>query len=384
MVSPVLSRRLRLLAPAVAVGVVAAGVTLPRLADASGAPADLPPRTAAELLAAVSDAEVDGLSGTVVGTSRLGLPELPRGRGGSAVTLPGLLSGSTTARVWKAGEDRSRIAVDAPFAEYDVVRNGQDVWTFDSATADVTHLRLPEPHDEGEAETPPAPPALSEGAATPQDVAEALLAAVDESTEVSVGRAERVAGRAAYELVLDPRDPGTLVDSVRLAVDGKTSVPLRVQVFGVGQAEPAFEVGFTSVRFAVPDAAVFAFVPPAGSKVTEKSLDSLHRSQDGKPSTRSEGEESSTRPRSSEPSESSKPSEPSGGPAVLGTGWSTVVALPGVELPEQAAAMVAQLSQPVEGGRVVRSSLLSVLLLDDGRMLAGAVPPVTLLELAGR
>ena len=60
------------------------------------------------------------------------------------MSLPGLLSGSTTARVWKSGEDRSRIAVDAPFAEFDVVRDGQDLWTFDSASSDVTHLVLPE------------------------------------------------------------------------------------------------------------------------------------------------------------------------------------------------------------------------------------------------
>jgi len=123
------SRRLRLLAPVLAVGVVAAGVTLPRLADASGGASSLEPRTAAELLAQVSTAEVDGLSGTVVATSRLGLPELPSGRsGGSAVTLTDLLSGSTTARVWQAGEDRSRVAVDAPFAQTTNLGDGQFAW----------------------------------------------------------------------------------------------------------------------------------------------------------------------------------------------------------------------------------------------------------------
>ena len=353
MVSSALSRRMRLAAPVLAVGVVAAGVTLPRLADASDVSADLPPRTAAELLEAVSEAEVDGLSGTVVGTSRLGLPELPSNGtdGGSAVSLPGLLSGSTTARVWKAGDDRARIAVDAPFAEFDVVRDGRDVWTFDSASSDVTHLVLPESEPE------PEPTALPPGAATPQDVAEALIAAVEPTTEVSVGRAERVADRAAYELVLDPRDPDTLVDTVRIAVDGETSVPLRVQVFGVGQPEPAFEVGFTSVRFAVPDASVFRFVPPPGSTVTEKSP-------------------APTGPTRSAP--------PTARPQVHGGGWTTVVELPGAELPEQAAGLVASLSEPVEGGRVLASALVSVLLLDDGRVLAGAVPPARLLELADR
>jgi outer membrane lipoprotein-sorting protein len=350
-----LSRPVRWLAPLVAVGVIGAGVAVPRLADASDDLADLPPRTAAELLDLVAAADVDGLSGTVVMTSRLGLPELPSGGGGgSAVSLPGLLGGSTTARVWKAGEDRSRIAVDAPFSEYDVVRSGRDVWTYDSASSDVTHLVLPEGGGKTPAES--APP-------LPQDAAEQLLSFVEPTTEVTVGTAAVVADRAAYELVLDPRDPGTLVDTVRLAVDARTSVPLRVQVFGAGQVEPAIEIGFTSVRFEVPDASVFAFTPPPGSTVTEKQLPAREplRGQRYEPEAAQRGT----------------------APTVLGEGWTRVVVLDGVELPEEAAAMVAQLSTPVEGGRVVTSALVSVLLLDDGRVLVGPVPAERLVELAG-
>ncbi len=356
MVSTALSRRLRLLAPVLAVGLVGAGVTLPRLADAADSSASLPVRSASELLEAVSQASVDGLSGTVVATSRLGLPELPStGGGGGAVSLPGLLAGSTTARVWKAGDDRSRVAVDAPFAEYDVVRDGRDVWTYDSASRDVTHLTLPE--DAGSHAAPTPPP--SAGSATPQELADRLLESVEPTTQVTVGSAEEVAGRAADQLVLEPRDPDTLIDVVRIAVDGETSVPLRVQVFGVGQAEPAAEVGFTSVSFAVPDASVFDFTTPAGATVTEHSLEAPSRR--GEPAS---------------------PADPSARPEVLGSGWSTVVRLSGVELPEQAAGLVGQLATPVEGGRVVTSALLSVLLLDDGRVLAGAVPAERLIELA--
>ena len=362
MVSTALSRRLKLAAPVLAVGVVAAGVTVPRLADAADASAALPPRTAAQLLEDVSQAEVDGLSGTVVATSRLGLPELPStGEGGSAVSLTGLLSGSTTARVWKAGDDRSRVAVDAPFAEYDVVRDGSDVWTFDSASSDVTHLVLPE-GTQPPADQPPTAPEPS-GTATPQDVAERLLSFVEPTTTVTVGRAEEVAGRAAYELVLEPKDELTLVDEVRLAVDGETSVPLRVQAFGVGQREPAVEVAFTSVRFAVPDDSVFDFTPPSGSTVTERSLEELAGAA-GAPDT--------TAP------------QPSALPQVLGEGWSTVVETSGVQLPDSAQGLFGQLSTTVPGGRAVTSALLSVLLTDDGRMLVGAVPPAELERLARR
>ena len=354
MVSTALSRRLRLAAPVLAVGVVAAGITVPRLADAADASAALPPRTAAQLLEDVSQADVAGLSGTVVATSRLGLPELPSdGGGGSAVSLTGLLSGSTTARVWKAGADRSRVAVDAPFAEYDVVRDGTELWTFDSASSDVTHLVLPEG-----TQPPPAPA----GTATPQDLAERLLSYVEPTTTVTVGRAEEVAGRAAYELVLEPKDDLSLVDEVRVAVDGETSVPLRVQAFGVGQREPAVEVAFTSVRFAVPDASVFAFTPPSGSTVTERSLEDLGAAKT---------------PDTTAPA-------PTALPQVWNEGWSTVVETSGVQLPDSASGMLGQLTTPVEGGRTITSALLSVLLTDDGRMLVGAVPPAELERLARR
>lgn len=368
MVSTALSRRLRFAAPVLAVGVVAAGVTVPRLADAADTSAALPPRTAAQLLEDLSSAEVEGLSGTVVATSRLGLPQLPsHGGGGSAVSLSGLLSGSTTARVWEAGDDRSRVAVDAPFAEYDVVRDGTDVWTFDSASSDVTHLVLPE----GAAQPAPVP----SGTATPQDVAERLLAAVEPTTTVTVGRAEQVAGRAAYELVLEPKDSLTLVDEVRVAVDGETSVPLRVQAFGVGQTEPAMEVAFTSVRFAVPDESVFAFTPPAGSTVTERSLEELAAGK-----THDSTTHDSTTPDSAAPDAPT----PSALPQVLNEGWSTVVETSGVQLPESAQGMFGQLSTPVQGGRVISSALLTVLLTDDGRLLVGSVPTAELERLARR
>lgn len=367
MATPALSRRLRWAAPLVAAGVVAAGVVAPSLAGASDASDDLPPRTAAELLVAVTEADVDGLSGTVVSTSKLGLPELPGGETGSAASLPGLLAGSTTARLWKAGDDRARVAVDASFAEFDVVRDGRDVWTYDSASSDVTHLVLPEA---GPAQEQPEAPGT---AASPQDAAEALLSLLEPTTEVTVGRNAMVADRAAYELVLRPKDDGTLIDTIRIAVDGETSLPLRVRVLSAAQVEPAVEIGFTSVSFEVPDASVFAFVPPPGSTVTERTLPEL-----GDHSTRDEPElGSGAQPDVARPDLSGLAR-----PEVVGEGWSSIVVLSGVEVPEEAAAVLDALTTPVEGGRVLTSALLTVLVTDDGRVLAGAVPAESLVEAA--
>ena len=56
---------------------------------------------------------------------------------------------------------------------------------------------------------------------------------------------------------------------MRIAIDGKTHVPMRVQVFARERASPPFEVGFTSFDPTTPSASVFAFNPPPGTKVTE-------------------------------------------------------------------------------------------------------------------
>jgi hypothetical protein len=116
----------------------------------------------------------------------------------------------------------------------------------------------------------------------------------------------------------------------------------------------------------VPDTSVFDFTPPAGSTVTERSLEDLAA---GKAPETADGAQAPA---------------PTSLPQVLGSGWSTVVETSGVQLPEDAQGMLGQLSSPVEGGRTTTSALLSVLLTDDGRMLVGSVPPARLVELAGR
>ena len=80
-----------------------------------------------------------------------------------------------------------------------------------------------------------------------------------------------VAGEAAYQLVLAPKSPSSLIGQVRIAIDARHRVPLRVQVFARGAASPALQIGFTSISFGKPAAANFAFRPPAGAAVVQES-----------------------------------------------------------------------------------------------------------------
>jgi hypothetical protein len=125
------------------------------------------------------------------------------------------------------------------------------------------------------------------------------------------------------------------------------------------------------VSFETPDAAVFAFTPSGDFRVADKDLPlpsaedwAQHQSQ-GRPGDGT-------------------------GAAVHGEGWSAVVELSGAdagagvltELDADELRMLQRVTTPVDGGRVLQMSLVSVLITDDGRILAGAVTPSRLVEAA--
>ena len=381
-------RTLRWLVPLAVVAVVGGGVALASASRSDSATPSLPPRTAEALLADVSQARVPGLSGTVVETARLGLPELPSLGGRGRASLTGLVSGSHTVRVWLKGEDRARLAVTGSLAESDVIRDRQDLWIYSSESNAVTHYDLT---GAGRAEAPQRPPGTADGLApalTPQEAVRQVLAAVTPSTEVQVERNARVAGRDAYQLRLRPKDQRSLIDSVVLTVDGLTKVPLRVQVLARGRSDPAFEVGFTQVQFRAPADEVFGFTPPPGARVTGKRPESA-----GAPDHRQRA-----------PRERTAPSD---GPAVLGSGWTSVLVVRDVNVgaaagtagptgptgPAGADGVAAlrgllRAATPVQGafghGRLLRTTLLTVLLTDGGLLYAGAVTPEAVQQAAGQ
>ncbi|MDM4718225.1 sigma-E factor regulatory protein RseB domain-containing protein [Micromonospora sp. WMMA1363] len=349
---------LRWLVPVTAVViVVGGGAAIGRFA--AQAEPSLPPRTVAQLLVDLQTARHDGFSGTVVQRAELGLPPIAGLVAGDGPA--DLLTGTHTLRVWHSGPDRQRVALVDTLGERDIVRNGRDLWTWRSGTNTATHRTLPEQrgHD--------APPEVP---ATPQEAADAALKAIDPTTEVSVGRAATVAGRNAYELVLTPRDAASLVHQVRIAIDATEHLPLRFEVFADGGDRPAFEVAFTQVDYARPDADQFTFNPPPGVKITEEGAGRARPETLEKPA---DGERPDVR--------------------TVGEGWTTVV----VVRVDDAARSDASADRPDLGGlagqlpavsgdwgsgRLFRSDLVTALLTDDGRLIAGAVTPERLYEVA--
>lgn len=356
-------RALRWLVPAAAAGAVA--LLASGVLSANANP-NLPGRSAAQLLASVGQAKVAGFSGTVVEKASLGLPELPAlaGESGSETGLFGLLSGSHTIRVWYAGEDKQRVALLDQLGEQDVFRNGRSVWQWNSDNRTATHSTLPS------AAAPRSPSQLP--SITPDQAAQQALNMIEPSTTVSTDRAAVVAGRPAYVLVLTPKDARSRVGLVRISIDGKTKVPLGVQIYPRGSQRAAIDIAFTRFSDTVPSDDNFSWTPPAGATIKQDSGES------GAPA-------GPLHPGLQLPA--SRPSV-----STIGTGWTTVVKVTGVptlsELGKQTgqagpllAAMPA-VSGSWGAGRLFQSALLTALLTSDGRAYFGAVDPELLYQAA--
>lgn len=366
---------LRWVVPGAALAAVVAGVGVTNAVSA-GADTHLAPVTARTLLVDLQQARPQPLSGTVRQSADLGLPALPQqGQGPSAGLATSLLSGTHTWRVWSDGPDRSRLALLQQGSEYDLVHHGSTNWLWSSADHTATRLHSPasggsEDHratGSSEPKTSGQAPDLS----TPQQAADWALAQLRPSTQVSTTSNTVVAGRPAYTLELTPRGGDSLVESVRLAVDSRTHLPLRVQVYSTRTHAPAIDVGFSSIRYERPDPSVFDFTPPPGATVTDQQHPSTH----GGTAT---------------PDEHTHPSPPQR----HGSGWATVWTgtVPAQLLqshgsgsadPQAMLRMLPRVSGSWGSGRLLESTLFTAVLTDDGRYAVGAVPASALYAALG-
>ncbi|OKK21054.1 hypothetical protein AMK16_11825 [Streptomyces sp. CB00455] len=378
--------------PVAVAGVAAATVAMvPAFANAGGP--DLPKVTAQQLIEKIAGSDVQQLSGTARISTDLGLPSFASGLlGGGGVTggsaapqdkVAQLASGTHTFRVAADGPDRQKLTFLDGKDEYSLVHNGNDVWGYDSKSNEVFHEK-----DAGKGAEHKAADRM---AASPRQMAEEALKAAGPTTDVSVGDTAQVAGRDAYQLVLKPKQAGSTVGSVQIAVDAKNGVPLRVQLLSAQGGKPIVDAGFTKVDFAKPAADAFAFTPPKGATVTEgadgaakgghgkefKGLDAFPGLGDlaGRADGNGKGEVK-----------------------VLGEGWSSVAridsgadrSLKDLEndknAPKEAKQFLNSLGDKVSGkfgeGRIFSTRLVNALITDDGKVYVGAVTKDQLVKTA--
>ncbi|WP_324786290.1 DUF2092 domain-containing protein [Streptomyces sp. H51] len=397
----------RYVVPVAVVGVAAATIGLvPALAD-SGDP-DLPKISAQQLIEKIAKSDVQQLSGTVKISTDLGLPDfgglessLASGASGSggdgssadpSTKLPELASGTHTLRVAADGPEKQKLSLLENAAEYSLIRNGKDVWGYDSKSNEVYHA------------TDSAPGSGSGGAAreqrredlpaTPKDLTEEALKAVDDTTSVTVEGTAQVAGRDAYRLVVKPKQSGSTVGQITVAVDAKTGMPLKFTLTPASGGAAVVDAGFTQVSFAAPTASTFDFTPPKGAKITEGGTTGHARKGDD--ATEGLGRDSGPGfGQGFGPGFGQGFDQGSDGVNVIGEGWNSVAVFDtgGQGVPSGSGAdgafggFLDSLGDKVSGsfgsGTVFKTRLINALVTDDGKVYVGAVTKDALLKAAG-
>ncbi|MER7772992.1 DUF2092 domain-containing protein [Kitasatospora sp. NPDC096140] len=391
--------------PLAVAAVIATGIGLvPALAADS--PPDLPTLTAEQVVAKALGSQTQALSGTVSVSTDLGLPSqllgmagglgaAASGHGGDAAgasaypqaKLLGLLGGDRTLRVAVDGPEHQRVDMMENMAGYTVVRNGDQAWAWDSSSNSAVHM-TGRPADQH----PRAP--LSELPTTPQEAARQFLTASAGTTAVTVAGTANVAGQKAYQLSVKPTQSGSTIAEVRISVAADNGVPLAVAVKST-DGTTVLDVHFTDVSFAKPAAKTFDFTAPKGAKVTEQKADDA-----------AAGGKAAGKGDAAGKGEAKGDAKGHEGMNVIGEGWTAVFTsqLPSgaVEMPKGDAkgdgkgdgkhggrgsvnpqGLMKSLGKQVDGGTLIGTKVVNVLLTDDGRVFAGAVTLPTLQHAAG-
>ncbi|MGW7275428.1 LolA family protein [Streptomyces sp. NPDC054864] len=388
----------RYVVPVAVAGVAAATIGLVPALATSGDP-KLPDVTAQELIEKIAASDTEQLSGTVKISTDLGLPSfggdmaggLAQGGGsggddggdgeGSAADpqakLMELATGTHTLRVAADGPDRQKLSVLDDAAEYSLIHNGDDVWAYDSKSNEVHHSKSAgKAGDSGKEDAPENLP--EDVPSTPKELADEALKAVDDTTSVKVDGTAQVAGRDAYRLVIKPKQSGSTVGQITVAVDAETGTPLKFTLSPSGGGSAVVDAGFTKVDFAKPEASTFDFTPPKGAKVTE-----------GDDAKKFKGEASKGK--------EFKGREGLNGLNVIGKGWNSIaeLELPGGQgiptggsgdVPPDAQQLLDSLGDKVSGdfgsGTVFKTRLINALITEDGKVYAGAVTKDALVKAA--
>jgi outer membrane lipoprotein-sorting protein len=365
-----MNRRKATLGAAV-VGVVAGAVGLGLLghglAGAGQAPT-LPSTTADALVQSVLTAQPPAMAGTVQIVNNLGLPAVPG--------LPAQLAGGTSQiRVWTDGANRTRVSLPTMNSDETIVNDGTTTYDWNSTTHTVIEHHLTKATNKNGT----SKPGDANAALDPASAARQLVAAVKQTSTVSVSGTDTVANRSAYDLVLTPKsNQRTLLRQVRIAVDAQTRMPLQLTVLANNTDTPAVQIGFSSVNIGAQDPSLFHFTVPAGATVVN-------------------GDKSDSQ---------SAQMATNAAPTFVGTGWETVVVahLPSSTTPSEQPAqsgkfggssssssmlgLVRQFGKPVSGswgsGWVISTSVGNALITSDNRVVVGFVPQQLLISALGK
>ena len=178
------------------------------------------------------------------------------------------LTSSGSGRIWVSD---AGVRVESQGAGGDQVagvsKATRTAWTYDYATNTVRRWVMT-----GDAPADEPMPSPSASMMTPAAIG-AYLQQLAPYATVDVAGQGTVAGRAVYLLRMTPVADDTALGAVQASIDGKTMMPLRLEVFAKSGGAAVLQFGFDSVSYGPIDAALYDFTPPAGTTVTTKTID---------------------------------------------------------------------------------------------------------------
>ena len=203
-------------------------------------PASVPGLTARQLEDRILGSQRLAFSGYAESDANFGLPALPAF---SSVTP--LLDGVTRMRVWQAAPDRWRVDTLSDTGENDTYQAGVNTFVWDSGEQLLTGIygpqtvRLPRAAD-----LQPRPWPSGSSARREPDVRLGILPP------------QRVAGQSAAGLEITPAAPQSTIARADIWASPASGLPLLVEVFDRGAAQPALETRFLQVGPWTPDPGV--------------------------------------------------------------------------------------------------------------------------------
>lgn len=319
--------------------------------------AALPVTGPQKLIAEVQRPYSGGYYGTIDTQLRLGLPHRLAVALAGAAPAGNLLHGSHRLRYWYGGPDQQRVAIINETSEQDVFRTGSATWQWDTATHIARRGTVTATPD---AVLPMRLAIASE--LTPPELAQHILSVVGTRSAAALRSGDPIAGRPTYELVISPDTGQSRIGEIDIDVDGRSGVAVRVRMYAAGGGAPVLDVSFEDdIRFDLPAPQNFHFRLPASAQVRSSLVPSvLNSALDDT--------------------------------ALMGSGWLAVTSYrsdlaTGKDLARIVSPLLNHAARRVKGpwgrGKLVVSPVMSVLVTDQGQVLAGPVQPAVLYGEAG-
>jgi outer membrane lipoprotein-sorting protein len=261
--------------------VVVLGVSATALASALGSgpvpPAKPLAQAVHDALAGTGGERVQGVSARVQLTNHLlegANLATGDGSGTGALASSPLLSGAS-GRLWISKDGHARIELQAERGDTEILYDGHTLSLYDAATSTL-YRYTPPAHESGSAADSGASdymPSSSTGG-SPHEVPtvakiEEAISHLGKHANVSGATPTDVGGRPAYTVRVSPKEADSLLGATELSFDANNGAPLRAAIYSTGKSSPVIELAATQVSYGPVSDSVFAFTPPAGTKIED-------------------------------------------------------------------------------------------------------------------